>query len=219
MRLLVLSSFWTPFGSPKFQLTRIAPSHESARGSPNRPVRGFHLVGTARGSGTSGEVYNVGRSHGLSQSGLFSGGAVCLWRRRKSVQDFAYNCWPDVLMLCESTRKNSTGIANRKPVRRATAGVKCLVLCVRRQWVTCHGGQQHRNIGRMTNQMTRCLHLHLSRIRHDFRLHERDQTRIIVQYTVRPCDFKCAQSDQKVLFNFVAHSIGKNNAANPRRAQ
>ena len=33
----------------------------------------------------------------------------------------------------ESVRKNSIGVVIRKPVRFATAGVKCLVLCVRSQ--------------------------------------------------------------------------------------
>ena len=35
--------------------------------------------------------------------------------------------------LLERARKNSTGVAIRRPVRRATAGVKCLVLCVMNQ--------------------------------------------------------------------------------------
>ena len=50
------------------------------------------------------------------------------------------NQWPDdpmtqsvIEMLFESARKNSAGVAIRRPVRRATAGVKCLVLCVRNQ--------------------------------------------------------------------------------------
>jgi hypothetical protein len=32
-----------------------------------------------------------------------------------------------------NTRKNSTGVAIRNPLRRATAGVKCLTLCVSTQ--------------------------------------------------------------------------------------
>jgi hypothetical protein len=68
----------------------------------------------------------------------------------------------------------------RRPVGRATAGVKCLVLCVRSQsgWLA-NRGEQHRNIGRVTNQMARRLNFRLTWIGHHFRFHQCDQMRIV----------------------------------------
>lgn len=63
------------------------------------------------------------------------------------------------------------------------------------------------------------LDLLLPRIRHNLRLHERDEAGIVVQNTVPLRAFKPGEPDQKILFHLVANRFGKNEPINPGRAQ
>jgi len=89
------------------------------------------------------------------------------------------------------------------------------VVCEKPIGATRDCGEQHGNIGRMTNQMAGRLNLRLTWVGYNLRLHQRDQIGIVTQYPVRVAGFNPAQAGQKVLFNLLAHGIGENRPANP----
>src|ERR1035441_5310883 len=84
---------------------------------------------------------------------------------------------------------------------------------------TRDGGQQHRNVCPVTNQMACGLDLRLAWIGHDLRLHERNQSGIVRYYPASLAGFKPAQADQKVVFNLLTHRFGENEPTNPGCAQ
>jgi hypothetical protein len=63
------------------------------------------------------------------------------------------------------------------------------------------------------------LDLRLAWIGDDLRLHERNQTGVVLYHPVSLAGFKPAQADQKVVFNLVANRFGKNKPANAGCAQ
>ena len=86
-------------------------------------------------------------------------------------------------------------------------------------WTACHSGEQHRNIGRVPNQMAACCDLFIRWVGNPVRISQRHELTVVLYELVGDGGRQLPSVKDQILLHLVANNVGQHQLAYPSSAQ